>query len=185
LKTIGHHTCKADGGTDFVLKNAPFRSLKKRGGDFPFLGEGYYFWDNNIERAHIWGKQRYNKKYYILECGIELTGDTFLDLVGNRADMIWFSYLYHKLSAEFDKGQHWHIGDFIELLKKLHIGNQYKGIFPWKIIRVVDLAKTGHVKQDPLKFVHQKRNYTDLSPIIVICIYDIRELLLSNKVLID
>ena len=50
LKTIGHHTCKSDGGAEFVLKNAPFRSVKIEGGEFPFLGEGYYFWDKISHR---------------------------------------------------------------------------------------------------------------------------------------
>jgi hypothetical protein len=185
LKTIGHHACKLDGGANFVLTNAPFRSVKNNDGNFPFLGEGYYFWDNNVERAHIWGKQHYHKKYYILQCEIELKGDSFLDLVGNRSDMIQFLYLYHTLSARFNKGQEWYIGNFIEFLKKLHVRKEYRGVFPWKMIRVVDHIKTGHPKQNVIRFVCKKGNFTDLSPVIVICIYEINDAIIRSKVLIN
>ena len=185
METIGHHSCKKDGGAEYVKQHAPFISSKGADNNYPFLGEGYYFWDNNIERAHSWGKNHYKKKYYIVECGLNLTGKIFLDLVGNRGHIIEFLALYRALTTKYNNGENWPIGRFIEFLKKLDTKEEYKGIFPWKVIRAVDHLNVGHSKQNSLKFVDSRNNFTNLSPIIVICLYEKNEVILQSKILIN
>ena len=63
VNTIGHHACKS-ADNKYLLNNAPFRSEyteTTEEGKEPFLGEGYYMWDYNLETAHWWGR---NMPYY-------------------------------------------------------------------------------------------------------------------------
>src|SRR5688500_11697301 len=87
---IGHHTCKNEGGYNFVLKEAPFLSkwpteeldpeeIDRR----PFLGEGYYFWEFDVKQAKWWGSRFYDNQYYIFQASINTTNENFMDLVGD------------------------------------------------------------------------------------------------------
>lgn len=56
-----------------VLKNGPFfcserdsHGKMKRGIQEPWLGEGYYFWDNRIDDARWWGEINYKTCGYII-----------------------------------------------------------------------------------------------------------------------
>ncbi|MDD2582996.1 MAG: hypothetical protein PHR66_13485, partial [Desulfuromonadaceae bacterium] len=61
MKTIGHHTCSKKNGKAFILENAPFLSeYNETGKVLKFLGTGYYFWDDNIEMAHNWGRSHFH-----------------------------------------------------------------------------------------------------------------------------
>lgn len=101
INTVGQHVFKYDPpkysekGAPFRAKNPTAKDIKKSEitGEEPiyqFLGEGYYFWDNNIGRAHRWGKNHCNNRYLILEGDFVLSGDSFLDLVGSREDLMFF-----------------------------------------------------------------------------------------------
>jgi len=184
LKTIGHHTCNNIGGEEKILEQSPFLSEKDRFGNAPFLGFGYYYWDNNIDQAHIWGKTRCKNNYVIVKSELTLEGRDFLDLVGNRADMIEFVALHAKLSAEHNNGKQWPLGKFIEFLRKLNT-TKYKGIFPWKVSRAVDLKSVSSIKPSAFNFVYKKDNYTDLNPCIVICLYEKNDVILQSKILIN
>ena len=96
--TKGHHTCGQFVNDAVAIKRAPFKSIcdqSKR--KDPFLGEGFYFWDDNIEAARWWGKSHYYGKYTILEYDFTLSGDHFLDLVGCRRDIRILLTLREKL----------------------------------------------------------------------------------------
>ena len=56
-----------------VLKNGPFfcseidsHGKLKKGIQEPWLGEGYYFWDNRIDDARWWGETNYKTCGYII-----------------------------------------------------------------------------------------------------------------------
>lgn len=184
MRIIGHHSCKKDGGEEYVLNEAPFISPKSKDGNYPFLGEGYYFWDNNITLANIWGKHHYNGNYYIIESELNLSSDIFLDLVGNRIHMILIMELHKKLSEKYNKGKKWTLGTFIEFLKDLNKEEEYKGIFPYLASRAVDYKRSS-VKEFGFKFVEHKGNYTNLSPCLVICLYEKNDVILQTKILIN
>jgi hypothetical protein len=186
LKIIGHHACGKEGGHDVVLDKSPFPSKEdKKKGYFPFLSEGFYFWDNNISLAHVWGKAHYQDNYYILEAELELTSDVLFDLVGNRSHMILFMELHKIFENEYNSGDRWPMGKFIEFLRDLNNESEtYKGIFPFLAARAIDLSRT-KLEQFKFLFVDSKDNYTNLSPCLVICLYEKNNVILQSKILIN
>lgn len=178
--TIGHHTCYKTGGKDYVLSEAPFSSVfDEENHKLPFLGTGYYLWDNNIEMALDWGNMKYNNDYFIVEFGLNLENEVFLDLVGSREDIIYFSKLINKLKDKgYDRAEKWTIGAFIEYLKR--ISRVIPGIFPFKIIRAVDNSITP-AKQFKFNFVVGKQGYINLNPRYVICFIEKNDLYLTSR----
>lgn len=175
--TIGHHACSNEGGRAHILKNAPFISsipiVGQKGKSFPFLGAGFYFWDNDLPQAKWWGQKQYPYNFVVLEAHLELTTTTCYDLVGNRNHMIDFQEKIKAFKAKFNKN--WKIGQLIELLKK-------EDIFNFESIRAQDYLPSR--KQNKQYFVDGKSNFTDLEPSIIICV--IRKdssTLLSRKII--
>jgi hypothetical protein len=182
LKTIGHHTCKKDGGEVLVLKESPFFAEHNPEEEkFQFLGSGYYFWDNNIELAKVWGKGRYSDDYYVIEIDFELTSENCFDLVGNRYHQIHLlNYIkeYEELTGE--NKEDWTVNQCIQFLRELNIEDEQ--VFPYKFVRAVDLLKHTKFKaQHLMKFIDSKENYTIMNPKIVICVFDKEELNLQSK----
>jgi len=181
METIGHHTCKKDNGKEYILKHAPFfADFDTHSRQKQFLGSGYYFWDDNIEMAHKWGKSHYKNNYFILQCNIHTLQDRFLDLVGNRSHMRYFREVAEKYIQRGYARKDWSLGSFIEHLKLL--AKDHPEIFPFKIIRAVDLLPRD--EKDRWYFVADMPNYTMLNPRIVICITSEKELFLQSKEII-
>ncbi len=92
MRTTGYHTCKSEGGDEAVLEHGPYHSaLNVKSNRVPYLGEGFYFWEEDSEAAHRWGKAKFNRYkfkdgYTILKCKLDLepTPGTFFDLIGNK-----------------------------------------------------------------------------------------------------
>ena len=185
MKTIGHHTCRKDGGVEFVKMNSPFYAEHSKEDErYQFLGSGYYFWDDNFELAKKWGQYHYGDDYCIFQFDLELTEDGCLDLVGNRRHQQFFMKLFKMYEEETeDKRAEWSICQCIEFLKLL--GKHDSRIFPFKMIRAVDLFKHSEYKQQFLKkFVGIKGNYTIINPKMVICVIHREDLPLQTKKLI-
>ncbi|KAA0259376.1 hypothetical protein FHQ18_00425 [Deferribacter autotrophicus] len=184
LETIGHHTCEKDGTKEKVLKNAPFLSeYNEDDNKTPFLGTGYYFWDNNIEMARLWGKWHYKNGYYIIEAKLILKKPDFFDLVGNRADMIYFRKLIKILEKKF-RDKKWTVGKAIEFLKRLN--NKCNGIFPFKVIRAVnDSDRIRRLKRGKEKYNFSNKDYIFLDPRIMICFVEKNDDIILNKKLIE
>lgn len=179
MRTTGHHTCSNENGEEYIKQNAPFKSIKKHknqgGGQksyVPFLGEGYYYWDTDLEIAHSWGVNQYQNQYAIVESQLELPGEKeFCDLVGNRKHMIQILELANKFRPNELKSGKLTLGVFIQVLKKLN-RTDYKGIFPYKAIRAVDLSHNPP-KESRIKFAeHASQSYMSLSPKLVICLIE-------------
>ncbi len=165
--TKGHHTCSAFRNEAVAKERAPFKSCCSEGKS-PFLGEGFYFWDDNIEIAHWWGKTHYNNKYTILQYDFTLEGDSFLDLVGSRQDIYILLGLRKKLIERGDvEEKDLSVSKCIELLKKIE--RNTPGVFPYTIIRAMDIR----CKTNGWSFVNDKRRCGTLitNPRIIICFF--------------
>lgn len=186
--TIGMHTCLKDGGRDKVLYEAPFlgehtpnhpvRSKRK----LQFLGQGYYYWDNHIEMAKIWGKIHCNNNFFILSCEINISQEKCLDLVGNRSHQIYISETMEKLKKRgYDKGN-WEISKCLEYLKKL--AKLDINIFPFENIRAIDYLPPDDLQQIEYYFVNNNKHYTILNPKVAICVINKKSLPLHSQKII-
>lgn len=164
MKIVGHHTCNREGSIPEIEKNGPFLSVHKTEDErlHKFLGTGYYFWDNNLGMAHSHGQNNYKRSYYIFESELNLDDDLFLDLAGNRIDMINFQEIIAKLKAFDNSVESWTIAHFIEFLKT-------KSQFPYRAVRAIDTSIT---PKDVMKFVPDRNNHINLNPIFIVCLLD-------------
>ena len=132
-----HHTCSSAGGEYYITQNIPFLSkYKPKENVMPYLGEGYYFWDYNLEYAKVWGESHYSNKFLIFECEVSINGDdeTYLDLVGNRKHLLGFVSLLMEFNFIHEEGTKGiDLCYIIEYLRK-----SIPEAFPFKIIRAVD-----------------------------------------------
>lgn len=186
MKFTVHHTCKKDGGEDEVLKKSPFPSIyKPKEGKKPFLGEGFYFWDYNIEYAKVWGKNHYNNEYYVCEADIEIDHEKdgfYLDLVGNRKQLVGFINLLNEFNFVHENGTEgidlcWII-EYLRDPKKVP-----SGTFPFQVIRAVDYKNN---EQVGLKVVFNEnqtgeKSYTILNPRIIISFLCKEKIVYSRK----
>ncbi len=184
---IGHHTCKNTGDGHLIIKNsAPIAKAiyDRYSSKNPFLGSGYYFWDNNLLMARLWGKKHYNNKYYIFQADINKADDILLDIVGNREHIQWFVKLM-AIFADYNEGdKHWEIGKFIEFLKSFARDNDdYKDIFPFKGIKAVDNSAT--IPDVEYYFDGQSKSFINLNPRIIICVVEASPITLTNFKLIE
>lgn len=177
METIGHHTCSQDNGEGYVLQNAPFRSQQNEQiNKLPFLGSGYYFWEDNFPMAEFWGNVHYNGNYYILEIVLRIEPEKYFDLVGDRAQQKHFEELIKMLQTKLPP-QKWKMGYFIELLKKLNAAEP--GIFPFEAIRAVDNT-SGH-KDQKLYFSSLEQKFVILNPKYIICFLIKNEVIFKTK----
>lgn len=168
MVTIGHHTCANKNDKTYILQNAPFRSeFNKERNKIPFLGGGYYFWDNNLEAARYWGENHYKGNYCIYECVLNIDDNKFLDLVGSRDDMIKLRQLIDKFSRKIG-GENLSLGEILEYFKQLN--NLDPTFFDITIVRAIDSSKS-KTEADVFRFSDGKNNYTDLNPRLIICFY--------------
>ena len=182
MKTIAHHTCKKEGGINYITSNVPFYAEHNvNEGKYQFLGSGYYFWDDNIELAKSWGNFHYKNDFYIFEFDFEISSDVCLDLVGNRSHQKYFMDLFRIYEKQTgDNKKDWSICQCIEFLKILSTKNEK--IFPFKMIRAIDLLNHNkHKQQFKKEFVPHKDNYTIINPKMVICVISKQDVPLKSK----
>lgn len=113
MTTAGYHTLEDRDNVDEIETDGPQKCKRKDA----WLGDGYYFWDTEIEWAHDWGKQY--SEYMIFEGTIEINEVTF-DLVGNVSHKIFFRKIYEELKDKgyFAKGMKVNVPNLLEYLKK-------------------------------------------------------------------
>ncbi len=164
MKIIGHHTCSSNGIIQEIEQKGAFLSthLEENLNQHKFLGSGYYFWDNNLNMAHYYGQENYKRKYYIFEAELNLIDDYFLDLAGNRIDMIYFQEIMSKLQEIDESTKDWTLVQFIEFLKS-------KNEFPYRAIRAVNTVTN---PKKVMKFVQGRDDFINLNPIFIVCLLD-------------
>src|SRR5277367_517215 len=110
-KSLGHHTLeRTNESVPFRLAAGPVRSLMTNADGTPkvnppFAGEGFYFWEDNLDAAIWWGEKHYVQKgklYRIfgIDLKLEDDGTTYLDLVGNRKQLKLLDELITKTKKE-------------------------------------------------------------------------------------
>lgn len=163
--TVVHHTVKDDDNPNFIEDNAPFsvQNIKEA-----YLGYGYYFWDNHIELAHHWGEIHYNNLYVVCEGTLTVNEDLFFDLVGNRQAQIFISECISEMPAL----KNLTLGEIIEFLKKLETNPNKKGIFPFKVIRAVDVTEATTYHMETVKFAPNRQGIMTTNPQIIICLIE-------------
>ena len=186
INTIGHHLFKYN-PPEYTAEEAPFLAKNPEEEDMlesvedekkaeankklQFLGEGYYFWDNNINRAHRWGKSHYQGKYLIMEVPLCLQGDCFLDLVGSREDLMEFVEVLKEVLKEMPDLK---IGSFFHMMQTME---KYEpGAWPYSVIRALNVKKNAN----KISFNHIQGSEMLLNPEMIICFYDKNELNLQN-----
>lgn len=188
IKSCGHHTIKktSESITDRTklgpVKSTTFDEQNRPKSKPPFAGDGYYFWEDNIEAAEWWGYVKYAKKgfpFRIFKIDIDLIYDgTFIDLIGNRQHIKLIANLIRKTKMNIDCSE-WKFHHFIAYFRKLEL--RQKGIFPFKMIRFND-AKLNPKIQEPLLLSAQEQaqNSVLLNPFYIICVFDEVDLNLST-----
>ncbi|MDE5872128.1 MAG: hypothetical protein K2H22_09325 [Muribaculaceae bacterium] len=163
IHTVGQHVFKYDppeyteNGVPVLAKNPEDKDEEKR---FQFLGEGYYFWDDNINRAHKWGKTHYKDKYLIMEIPLSLQGNRFLDLVGSRADLMTLVDVLKETMKEIPNLK---LGAFFHMMQTME---KYEpGTWPYSIIRALNVKS----RANKISFNHVLDSNMLLNPEIIIC----------------
>ncbi len=172
FETIVHHTVQDLHNPQYVEDNAPFKMVNK--GKGTYLGQGYYFWDNHFELACWWGEVHCNNKYMVCEANFEIPNSDFCDLVGSRADQMYFQECIEMLKAEVNT-----MGAIIDLLIALEQRPERKGIFSYKAIRAVDIYK-GAFPQHLVNFNTGKDGITLLNPKFIVCLFKKDAQILKN-----
>lgn len=197
LKTKGLQTIRYDLKSDEeILNDGPIKSLNtdEYGNEIhnkPFCGEGYYFWDNNIEAARWWGKIKYTnrrKRFLILSIDLELnyTDNYFFDLVGNMEHLLKLREYVESINQEYEgELSNWNLNNYIELLKKLNTHNP--NYFPYKIIRFFE-NKNKQIKSENRIFLRRsgkQQNIMDIHPFYIYCVLDLNFINLGTLKIIE
>ncbi len=83
---------------DYIERNGPFKCVRTDA----WLGEGYYFWDSNIEWAHSWGAFYEENGYIICQAQIRFD-ETVFDLYGNVQHNLLFERAYLAIRQQTDR----------------------------------------------------------------------------------
>jgi len=178
------HTCKI-GHEAYILHNAPFKAVKKKspnGGPIkiPFLGEGYYLWEENIEAAIRWGKKHYTNEYSIVEyIDVTIINDELLNLI-DRRNIAYFKELQKIYIEKRPDSAKWRLGTWIEFFKKLRDINELK--FPFKYIKADEhLPDLEEYDREKIYFADGLPYFTFFSPLLMLCVLDKKELNFKAK----
>jgi hypothetical protein len=173
-KVLLHHTCKQDGGEDYVRENAPFFAKENQQMNKGlFLGSGYYLWENDIEQAHHWGKKHYNNQYYIVAFECEIDEKFLIDLDSKEGER-----LFDEIQKLFkNRGTNKNIKDYC--LKKV-LNTLFNGTFGidfrYRIIRVKDASSS-----QKIKFTPDKSNYTYIGGSYIYFFKNKEDMNITNK----
>ncbi len=161
MQTIGYYTVEDRNNPKEILEAGPFFCGR---GD-AWLSPGYYFWDNDIRRAHDWGKG-YRKSYVICKADLQLK--SLLDLC-SIAGKRHFNSLLETILTEFEEYQlrEIPIGLAIAHLKKISQNAGFKEIFPFDSVRADDCPKDS---MQP--FTSGRKESICLDPRVQICLFE-------------
>ena len=182
MKTVAQHTCLNLGTHKDILKNSPFEAIhdpKKE--KHQFLGTGYYFWDDNIEMARIWGEDHCKGSYVIIETELDINENICFDLVGNRKHLRFLRNFIERLKHYGIDIEEWGISQVLEFLKDKKINPD----FDFQSIRAIDYTLPTDYNLEKYPFVTNTDHYTILNPKIIICVINKNLLSLPYKKIIE
>ncbi|MFN0049344.1 MAG: hypothetical protein ACKVOU_09495 [Cytophagales bacterium] len=93
-----YHTCEDRGNIDKIEQEAPYKCTHSKS----WLGEGYYFWDSNVNWAHEWGQEIYTKNGYVICEAQYVLNECCLDLFGNVNHLTQFRQLSKQLFEKLE-----------------------------------------------------------------------------------
>lgn len=179
------HTCES-GQDAYLLLNTPFKAAVKRSPNgklkIPFLGEGYYLWEENVLAANRWGVKHYANKFRIVEY-IDLTilQDEMLDLT-DRRHIRYFKDLQAIYINERPACVKWPIGVWIEFFKKLHSKTEVE--FPFNYIKADEHLpenEKGQYDRGKIYFADGLPHYTYFEPLYMLCVIDKKQMTYKEK----
>lgn len=189
IKTIGHHTIEKTGEAvaERLSVGPVFSTVLDRAGNSkpkpPFAGDGYYFWEDNIEAADWWGLVHYRRRgkdYRVFKIDLELSYETgvFLDLIGNRQHIEFMAELIRKTKQNIPCTD-WKFHQFIAYFRKTAERNPR--LFPYKMMRFND-AKLNPKIQEPLTLTESESSskFLLLNPFYIVCVFELSELNLAT-----
>jgi len=96
------HACKLEGGSEVIIKTAPFLSENNKR---QWLTQGYYFWIEDIDLAHWWGSNSVKGDYAILTAKLNLdsTDLSYLDLISSPLHIKYLKKLISKYLNKMSK----------------------------------------------------------------------------------
>lgn len=159
--TIGYHTIRNKSRREDIKKNAPFKCTRAN----DWLSHGYYFWDDDIDRAHDWGRKSLDNDYLIVK--FRLKELNTLDLVGRRSHQIKLQELIKEIKKKLPqyKNVRLPISKAIYLLRIFN--KEMKGIFDFDSVKAQDSPNPQF-----FNFIDRRKEQTDLNSRIQICIFE-------------
>ncbi len=140
---------------DEVELNGAYKSEKSH-----WLGQGYYFWDRSIRRAHWWGQTWYvGKDYMICEASVICEDAFFFDLYDNPEHSEFFEKYAEDLKKRFPQ----------KTIKAKYVlfHMRKNNRFPYKMMRV-ESERCGGDNRIPFN----DYSFVNTNKAIQICVYD-------------
>ena len=189
INSLGHQTIykSAESVADRLRKGPVISLMEKHGRPKkmpPFAGEGYYFWEDNIDAAEWWGGVHYinkGKDYRIFR--IDLTfnyeDNSFLDLIGSRQHLKLVEKLVEKTRKNVNC-EGWKLHNFISYFRRVELHK--KGTFPFKILRFNDYNLNPKF-QNYIQLNEFQGNML-MNPFYIVCVFDLAVLNLKSFIFI-
>ncbi len=168
-EVTGFHTCRLNGSVGFIERNAPFfaQDSPDKPHRAPFLGEGYYLWDDDEPAAHKWGKFLYRGKYYVVEVIVPHSEEEFLDLCSRPVLRKW-NEMVTRLEEKGIMARNLPVGKTFEFLRRLHAENPERNIFPFTMVRAMESKPDGTA---PRHFRKGFSSYLEQNPVWILCLF--------------
>lgn len=190
IKSFGHHTCEltnesvSDRTKLGPVKSSIYDENGKLKNKPPFAGDGYYFWEDNIDAAMWWGKVQYlnhgkNYRIFRMDLTLQYDGNSLIDLIGNRQHLKRILNQIQKARIRTDTTG-WKFHNYIAYFKRMEIVQP--GIFPYKMIRFNDSRLNSKI-QEPL-LLNEHKKMILLNPFYIICVFDFSDLDLKSFIFI-
>lgn len=167
--TDGYHTVEDRGNPNEIEHRGPFKCTRSNA----WLGHGYYFWDDDLDRAHKWGIQAYGENGYVV-CQTTIKILNFLDLCSKDGQK-GFQALLMVLKEEMPeyRQEKIPIGKAIMHLRRIAQHPPFRDIFPYYATRSEDCPEDARIY-----FVAGRPEFTCMNPRVQICVYEKQHLLL-------
>lgn len=135
FSVTGFHTCQDKGGIQAIKAGVPFLSKP----DNQWLGQGYYFWTDNV----YWAKKWMSDPKVISQFSIELEKDKVLDLVGDVNDQELFlsiCEIFNEDYPHYDEyvktyGKEISVGAVISFLRRQDAQGKGEQLFPYAAVK--------------------------------------------------
>lgn len=154
-----YHTCEA-GDESLILTEAPY---KAESNGRQWLGDGYYFWVESLQFAHIWGR-RYKKGYCIVKFSLQLNREDLLDLVGSPYDQQKFRQLIKDAASKLGGyEEEITVSTYINFMQKIDV-------WRWLATKLADFGRMDQIESLSSKMA-TSAELVFLTPRIQLCLH--------------